>query len=108
MIKYNSEEYSIREERAKRVKKIKEEKAKKIKEAQPKEKKCYDIRQEVLAPVVVFYKVWAHSPQEAAEMVERKKVLPSRIEPPNLIKSITSKIHVYISGTINKVFSKQK
>lgn len=103
---YTEEEIALQKIRAERVKKAKEEKAKKI--ASEKQKKCYDVRQEVLAPITIFYKVWAYSPQEAAELVDKRKVLPSSIAKPNLVKSIASEIQVYISGTINKVFHKKK
>jgi len=95
-----------RKERAERVKKAEEEKKKKI--AEEKTKKCYDIRQEVVAPVTLFYRVWAYSPQEAAEMVEKRQVLPNNVSKPNLAKSIASEIQIYIVGTINKVFSKKR
>ena len=100
------DEYEIRKERAERTKKAKEEQAEKI--AQEKQKKCYDVREETVAPVTVFYKVWAYSPKEAADMVERKQVLPSNISKPKLVKSIPSEIYVYIAGTINKVFYKKR
>lgn len=108
MHKYTEEEIEeakIRKARAERVKKIKEEKNKTAKE---KTKKCYDVKQEVVAPVTLFYRVWAYSPQEAAEMVEKRKVLPNNASRPNLVKSIASEIQVFIVGTINKVFSKKR
>lgn len=107
--KYTEEEIKesqVRKERAKRVKKAQEEKNKKI--AKEKVKQCYDVRQEVVAPVTLFYRVWAYSPKEAAEMVEKKQVLPNNISKPNLVKSIASDIQVFIVGTINKVFSKKR
>jgi len=111
MDKYTSKEEKIREgqerkERTKRVEKAQEEKRKKI--AQEKQKQCFDVRQEAIAPITIFYRVWAYSPEEAAEMVEKKQVMPNNISKPNLIRSIASEIHVYIVGTINKVFHKKR
>ena len=104
----HKDEYKLREERAERVKKAQEEKQKKVAAEEAKQKKCFDIKQEVVAPVTLFYRVWAYSPKEAAEMVEKRQVLPNNISKPNLVKSIASEIHVYIVGTINKVFSKKR
>jgi len=109
MHKYTEEEIKesqIRKERAERVKKAKEEKQKKI--VDEKVKKCYDVKQEIVAPLTLFYRVWAYSPQEAAEMVEKRKVLPNNMSKPNFAKSIASDIQVFIVGTINKVFSKKR
>jgi hypothetical protein len=41
-------------------------------------------------------------------MVEKRKVLPKNISKPNIAKSISSEIYVYIIGTVNKVFYKKR
>lgn len=72
-----------------------------------KEKKYYDVRQEIIAPVTLYYKVFAESPEEAAEMVKKRQVLVRSSSQPNLKKMIIREISVFISGTINKVFYKK-
>jgi hypothetical protein len=103
---YTEEELKAQQIRKEKYFAAKEKKLQK--KAKEEEKQYYDVKQEVLAPVTIFYKVLASSPKEAAEMVEKRKVLPKNISKPNIAKSISSEIYVYIIGTVNKVFYKKR
>ena len=68
------------------------------------ERKLYTVKLEVMAPVELTYKIWAETPEEAAEL--RSAVL-SGPPKPNLMRKRNIKATVYRYGTVMIEFIKK-
>lgn len=85
-----------------------EEKKKKEEETKKPKKTFFDVKEEVMAPFSIMYRVWASSPEEAYKLVQTNRALPSNISKPKLSKKIVSEIAVYAAGTSSLYFRKTK
>ena len=81
---------------------------KKKKEEKPKEipkKKIYTVSVDAVVPIQAKYSVWAFNEKEAAEIVKKGMGTLQSISKPTIVVKYMTNIAVYISGTINKIFS---
>jgi len=67
-------------------------------------KKLYTVKLEVMAPVELTYKIWAESPEEAAELRGATLARPPK---PNLARKKNLKATVYRYGTMMIEFIKK-
>jgi len=83
-----------------------------IREAEMENKKpipkkvCYDVKIDVITPITVKYRVWAYSPEEAAELVQKGRAAPNFISKPIIKPNAVKSLMVYLAGTVNKLLSK--
>lgn len=71
-----------------------------------KKKVCYDIKVEVITPITVKYRIWAYSPEEAAELVQKGRASPNFISKPIIKPNAIKSLVVYLAGTVNKLLLK--
>jgi hypothetical protein len=70
------------------------------------EKIHYDVVIEILSPTTMKFKVWAETPEEAYKMIETGTVAPVFVSKPKIIRNYIKAASVFLSGTVNKLFSK--
>jgi hypothetical protein len=67
---------------------------------------CYDVKIETITPITVKYRIWACSPEEAAELVQKGRATPNFISKPIIRTNTIKTLVVYLAGTVNKLLSK--
>jgi len=66
----------------------------------------FDVKVEVITPITVKYRIWAYSPEEAAEMVQKGRATPNFISKPIIKPNAIKSLVVFLAGTVNKLLSK--
>ena len=88
-------------------KRLEEERLKKEAMAKPVQKQYYTVKLEVMAPVELTMRIFAETPEEAAEMVSKNPLPPLYAAPrPVLSKMKRIKATVYKAGTSTYYFIK--
>jgi len=67
---------------------------------------CYDVTIQVITPITVRYRVWAETPEEAAEIIQKGRATANFISKPIIRPKTIRSLFVSLAGTLSKLLSK--